>query len=89
MALHSIGSGTWAEAINKANVRGGTTDYWSIKYVRAFTKRFFANMASGYNANKANQYAKGSDYAYDANAKWTGGYTVKSLNLQGNTNFVL
>jgi hypothetical protein len=88
-SFKSTGSGTWAEAVNKANVRGGTTDYWSIKYVRAFTKRFFANMANGYNANKANQYAKGSDYAYDANAKWTGGYTVKSLNLQGNTNFVL
>jgi len=83
------GSGTWAEAINKANVRGGTTDYWSIKYVRDFTKRFFVNMASGYSAIKANQNAKGLDYAYDANAKWTGGYTVKSLNLQGNGNFVL
>jgi hypothetical protein len=88
-SFKSTGSGTWADAINKANVRGGTTDYWSLSYMPDFTKRFIANMANGYNAYWANQYAKGSDYAYDANGKWTGGYTVKSLKLIGNDKFVL
>ncbi|MCK9441528.1 MAG: hypothetical protein M0Q13_08920 [Methanothrix sp.] len=83
------GSGTWADAMNKANVRGGTTESWSTTYVRSFINRYYYYMYKGYSAYWANEKAKGLDVIFDSNGKATKSYKVKSLKLLGNPNFVL
>jgi hypothetical protein len=72
----ATGSGTWADATSKANVRGGTTSEWPITYVRDFTNKYFTAMANGYTASAANSYASSNG----ANPK---------LKLIGNTGFKL
>jgi hypothetical protein len=59
-SFKSTGPGTWADAISKANVRGGTTSEWTKVYGRTFINRYFASMASGNTASAANNYAAGS-----------------------------
>lgn len=59
-SFKSTGAGTWADAVSKANVRGGTTSSWAIVYCRSFLNNFFKSMASGSTASSANSYAAGS-----------------------------
>jgi hypothetical protein len=69
------GTGTWADAVSNANVRGGTTSSWGIVYGRTYINRFFRAMSVGYTATKANDYAAGRNGA--------------KLLLLGNTGFTL
>jgi hypothetical protein len=85
----STGSGTWADAMNKARVRGGTTESWSTVYMRSFINRYYDYMSKGYSAYWANEYAKGLDVIFDPYGKPTGQYKVKKLTLLGDPNFVL
>ncbi|MCK9565826.1 MAG: hypothetical protein M0Q43_07245 [Methanothrix sp.] len=71
----STGTGTWADAISNANVRGGTTASWGIVYSRTYLNKYFASMSSGNTASYANNYAAGS--------------SGQKLNLLGNTGFKL
>jgi len=71
----NTGSGTWADAVSKANVRGGTTSSWAIVYCRSFINNFFKSMAGGSTASSANSYAAGS--------------TGAKLRLLGNSKFTL
>jgi len=71
----STGTGTWADAVSIANVRGGTTAEWGIAYGRDFINKYFASMSSGNKASYASSYASGS-----------GGLKLKLL---GNTGFTL
>ncbi|MCX6674515.1 MAG: hypothetical protein NTY37_12140 [Methanothrix sp.] len=59
-SFKNTGSGTWAEATSKANVRGGTTSEWTKVYGRTFINKYFASMGSGNTASVANNYAAGS-----------------------------
>jgi hypothetical protein len=54
-----IGTGTWADAVSAADVRGGTTSSWGIVYSRDYINRFFRAMSAGYTATNANDYAAG------------------------------
>lgn len=74
-SFKSTGTGTWADAVSKANVRGGTTSSWSIIYGRDFINKYFASMSKGKTASKANSDAGGRSGPY--------------LSLKGNPNFVL
>lgn len=92
-------SGTWADAVSKAQCSGGTTDYWSIYYGREFLIKYFQDMANGNTASQANQDAYNTltvngyhgDFNYDAKGNWIpGSYLKKKLYLAGsNTNFNL
>jgi len=75
-SFKDTGTGTWADATNKANVRGGTTSEWGIQYGRNFINNYFTGMSQGYTASAANNYASNNG----ANPK---------LLLLGNPNFVL
>jgi len=74
-SFKSTAAGTWADAMSKANVRGGTTKNWAITFGRNFINRFFTKMGDGYTANNANNYAMGTSGA--------------KLLLLGNTAFTL
>lgn len=69
------GVGTWAEALSKAEVSGGTTSSWGIVYSRDYINRFFRAMGAGYNASGSNNYAAG--------------LSGEKLYLVGNSSFVL
>jgi len=53
------GDGTWADALSKAEVSGGTTSSWGIVYSRGYINKFFKSMGNGNNASSANNYAAG------------------------------
>ena len=74
-SFKSIAADTWPDAVQKANVRGGTQQVWGNYYARNFINRYFTAMGYGYSAYYANEYAKGTG---------TG-----KLRLLGNTAFVL
>ncbi len=76
-----IGTGTLAAAVSEANVRGGTTKSWGLRYVNDFEVRFFDSLSKGNTISYANNYAKGYD-AYDRSSG-------KNLRLLGNTAFKL
>ncbi len=71
----STDTGTWADAVSKADVRGGTTSEWGIIYSRNFINNYFASMSNGNTASDANSYAAGS--------------SGPKLTLLGNTTFTL
>ena len=71
----STASGTWADAVSKATVRGGTTNDWAISFGRNFIRQYFTAMGNGYTANGANNYAMGTG--------------TQKLLLLGNTGFKL
>lgn len=54
-------SGTWADAVSSAEVRGGTTSSWGVVYSRSYINRFFRAMSAGYTATNANVYAAGNN----------------------------
>jgi hypothetical protein len=58
-SFSDTGAGTWADALNNADVRGGTTSSWGIVYSRDYINRFFKSMGNGNNASSANNYAAG------------------------------
>jgi hypothetical protein len=71
----STDTGTWADAVSKAEVSGGTTSEWSVVYSRSFINNYFASMSNGNTASYANSYAAGS--------------SGPILTLLGNTAFTL
>lgn len=54
------GTGTWADALSKAKVRGGTTSSWAITYCRDYMNNFFTYMGSGHTTAQADNYAAGT-----------------------------
>jgi hypothetical protein len=71
----STDTGTWADAVSEADVRGGTTSEWSVIYSRNFINNYYASMSNGNNASYSNSYASGS--------------SGPKLTLLGNTEFKL
>jgi hypothetical protein len=59
-SFSETGSGTWADALSKAKVRGGTTSSWAIVYCRTYLNSFFSHMSSGHTAAESNDYAAGT-----------------------------
>lgn len=53
----NIGSGSWAEAVSKASVRGGTTSPWTASYGRDFINKYFYALSYYYLVSNANTYA--------------------------------
>jgi hypothetical protein len=74
-SFESTGTGTWADAVSRASIRGGTTAPWAITYCRDFINRYFASMSGGNTASYANNYAAG--------------LSGPKLTLLGNTGFTL
>lgn len=72
----NTGSGTWADATNKAKVRGGTSKSWDRNYVGNYANKFFTSMSNGNPAWYANLEA--------STFGWNPG-----LKLLGDTNFKL
>jgi hypothetical protein len=68
------GTNTWADAMSKAEVRGGTTASWGIVYSRSFINKYFDSMSKGNTASTANDVA---------------GAGGSKLKLLGNTQFRL
>lgn len=56
----NTGSGTWADALSKAKVRGGTTSEWAITYCRDYLNNFFTYMGSGHTVAQSDDYAAGA-----------------------------
>ena len=59
-SFSNIGSGTWADAVSKASVRGGTTSSWKESYGRDFINKYILALSYYYPASNANANAAGS-----------------------------
>lgn len=58
-SFSNIGSGTWADAVSKASVRGGTTSSWKESYGRDFINKYIFALSYYYPASNANANAAG------------------------------
>jgi hypothetical protein len=58
-SFSSIGSGTWADAVSKASVRGGTTSSWKDSYGSDFINKYIFALSYYYPASNANANAAG------------------------------
>ena len=59
-SFSNIGSGTWADAVSRASVRGGTTSSWTESYGRDFINKYILALSYYYPASNANANAAGS-----------------------------